>query len=69
MGDTGAELYQTTPNDPEARYFLEWMGANSDPRKEFTVSREEILAEFVGSTSIPDFTDKFTIRVREHSNT
>jgi hypothetical protein len=66
-GAAGAELYETHPNDPEAGYFVKWMGANSDPRKgftKFTVSREEISAEFVGSTSTSDFTDRFTIRAR-----
>jgi hypothetical protein len=70
-GAAGAELYEANPDDPEAGYFVEWMGANSDPRKGFTkstVSREEISTEFVGSTSTSDFVDKFTIRVREHGN-
>jgi hypothetical protein len=70
-GAAGAELYEANPDDPEAGYIIEWMGANSDPRKgftEFTVSREEISAAFVGSTSTSDFTDKFAISVREDGN-
>jgi hypothetical protein len=66
-GAAGAELYETNPKDPEAGYFVRWMGANSHPRKGFTkfaVSREELSAEFVGSTSTSDFTDKFAIRAR-----
>ena len=70
-GAAGAELYEVTPDDPEAGYFVEWMGVNNEPRKgftEFTVSRAEISAEFVGSTSTSDFTDKFAIRGRKHGN-
>jgi hypothetical protein len=70
-GAAGAELYKTNSDDPEAGYFVEWMGANSSPIKGFTkfmVSREEISARFVGSTSTSDFTDKFAIRVHEHGN-
>ncbi len=66
-GAAGAGLYETNPKDPEAGYFVRWMGANSEPRKGFTkfaVSKEEISAEFVGSTSTSDFTDRFAIRVR-----
>jgi hypothetical protein len=63
-GVAGAELYDVHPNDPEAGYFVEWMGRNSDPRKGFTrfaVSRREISARFVGSTSTSDFADRFAI--------
>jgi len=64
-GTAGAELYDIKSKDPEAGYFVRWMGANSDPRKgltKFAVSREEISAEFVGSTSTSDFADRFAIR-------
>jgi hypothetical protein len=66
-GAAGAELYKVNPDDPETGYFVEWMGKNSNPRKGFTrvtVSRGEISARFVGSTSTSDFTDKFVIRAR-----
>ena len=66
-GAAGEELYETNPNDPEAGYFVAWMGANSDPRKGFTkvaVSREEVSSEFVGSTSTSDFMDEFRITAR-----
>jgi hypothetical protein len=66
-GAAGADLYDISPNDPEAGYFVKWMGKNSDPRKgftKFTVSRGEISAEFVGSTSTSDFTDRFAIRAQ-----
>jgi hypothetical protein len=64
-GAAGAELYEVNPDDPEAGYFVEWMGANSDPSKGFTkvtVSRGEVSSEFVGSTPDSNFTDRFTIR-------
>jgi hypothetical protein len=64
-GTAGAELYKVNPHDPEAGYFVEWMGANRDPRKGFTkfaVSRTVISAEFVGSTPTSNFTDAFRIR-------
>jgi hypothetical protein len=66
-GAAGARLYETNPDDPEAGYFVKWMGANSDRRKgftKFTVSKKELSAEYVGSTSTSDFTDRFTIRTR-----
>jgi hypothetical protein len=66
-GAAGEGLYETNPNDPEAGYFVKWMGANRDPRKgftKFTASEKEISAEFVGSTSTSNFTDKFAIRAR-----
>ena len=66
-GAAGADLYDTNPNDPEAGYFVAWMGKNSEPRKgitKFTVSRGEISAEFVGSTTTSEFTDYFVIRAR-----
>ena len=66
-GAARADLYDTNSNDPEAGCFVKWMGKNSDPRKgftKFTVSRGEISAEFVGSTSTSDFTDRFTIRAQ-----
>jgi len=66
-GVAGAKLYETNPDDPEAGYFVKWMGANSDPRKgfaKFTVSGAEISAEFVGSTSTSDFADEFAIRAQ-----
>jgi hypothetical protein len=66
-GAAGADLYETNAEDPEAGYFVKWMGANSDPRKgfaKFTLSRGEISAKFVGSTSTSDFTDRF--RIGEH---
>jgi hypothetical protein len=46
-GAAGADLYHISPNDPEAGYFVKWMGKNSVPRKgvtKFTVSRKEISA-------------------------
>lgn len=64
-GAAGAKLYEINPDDPEAGYFVKWMGANSAPRKGFTkfmVSNTEISAEFVGSTPTSNFTDEFTIR-------
>ncbi len=70
-GAVGAGLNETNPDDPEAGYFVRWTGANSEPRRGFTrfaVSREEISAEFVGSTSTSDFTDRFAIRARKHAN-
>ena len=66
-GAAGADLYETNADDPEAGYFVKWMGANSDPRKgfaKFTLSRAEISAKFVGSTSTSDFTDRFRIGER-----
>jgi hypothetical protein len=66
-GAGGADLYDINPNDPEAGYFVTWMGANSEPRRgftKFTVSRGEISAAFVGSTSTSNFTDRFAIRAR-----
>jgi hypothetical protein len=66
-GAAGAKLYETNPNDPEAGYFVAWMGSNSAPRKgftKFTVSKEEIRSEFVGSTSTSGFADEFKITVR-----
>ena len=60
----GAELYDVNPDDPEAGYFVEWMGANSDPRKGFvesTVSETDLAVEFVGSTATSDFADEFAI--------
>jgi hypothetical protein len=68
VGIAGAELYEINPEDPEAGYFVKWMGANSDPRKgfmKFTVSDTEMVAEFVGSTPTSSFTDTFTIRKSE----
>ncbi len=65
VGTAGAELYDIDTSDPEAGYFVKWMGANSDPRKgfmRFTVSGTEISGEFIGSTTTSDFTDNFTIR-------
>jgi hypothetical protein len=64
-GAAGEELYETNPDDPEAGYFVTWMGKNRDARKgfaEFRVSRGAISAEFVGSTSTSDFADEFVIR-------
>ena len=64
-GAAGEELYETNPDDPEAGYFVEWMGLNSGPRKGFAkvkVSGAEITSEFVGSTPTSSFTDRFTIR-------
>jgi hypothetical protein len=66
-GAAGAELYETNPNDPEAGYFVAWMGANSAPRKGFTkvtVAKEEISSEFVGSTPTSGFADGFRITAR-----
>ena len=64
-GTGGADLWDVDTDDPEAGYFVEWMGANSsDPRKgfvRFMVSGTEISAEFVGSTTSSRFTDGFTI--------
>jgi hypothetical protein len=64
-GAAGEGLYETNPDDPEAGYFVKWMGKNRDARKgfaRFTVSGGEISAEFVGSTSTSDFADEFVIR-------
>src|SRR6266498_5406073 len=58
----GADLYDINTLDPEAGYFVRWMGLNSDPRHGFmkyTVSEEGISAQFMGSTA-GSFTDSFT---------
>jgi hypothetical protein len=63
-GTGGADLYEIDAHDPETGYFVEWMGANSEPRKgfvRFAVSAKEISAEFVGSTETSSFADGFTI--------
>jgi hypothetical protein len=63
-GTFGKSLVDVNPADPEAGYFVSWMGYNSNARKgfvKFTVSASQISAEFVGSTSTSTFTDNFTI--------
>src|SRR5919202_25608 len=65
-GTAGADLFDVDNSDPEAGYFVKWMGANRDPRKgfmRFAVSSTEISAEFVGYTTTSSFTDEFTIGV------
>ena len=59
----GADLYDINTLDPEAGYFVKWMGLNSEPRHGFmkyTVSDAAISAQFVGSTA-GTFTDSFTL--------
>lgn len=65
VGTGGAPLYEVNPQDPEAGYFVKWMGANSQPRKgfiRFTVSATAISAQFVGTTPTSSFDDSFVIR-------
>jgi 3',5'-cyclic AMP phosphodiesterase CpdA len=65
-GTGGGELFEINTKDSEAGYFVKWMGANIEPRKGFVkvvVSRNEISAEFVGSTMTSNFTDSFVITV------
>lgn len=65
-GTGGGELFDINTKDSEAGYFVKWMGANIQPRKgfvKFVVSRNEISAEFIGSTMTSNFTDSFLITV------
>lgn len=66
VGTAGADLYDIDTKDSEAGYFASWMGANINPRKgfmKFVLSRNQISAEFVGSTTTSNFTDRFVISV------
>jgi hypothetical protein len=65
-GTGGGELFDINIQDSEAGYFAKWMGANIAPRKgfvKFVVSRNEISAEFIGSTMTSNFADSFVITV------
>jgi hypothetical protein len=61
----GGRLYDVNEGDAEAGYFAAWMGANRKPRNgfsKFRLTRDELSAEFVGSTATSEFTDRFIIR-------
>ncbi|MDP8992948.1 MAG: metallophosphoesterase [Actinomycetota bacterium] len=63
-GAGGSNLYEMKPQDPEAGYFVTWMGANVKPRKGFlrlTVTRERLEGEFVGTTDTSDYSDRFAV--------
>lgn len=64
-GAAGRPLYPVSARDPEAGYFVTWMGANRLPRRgvtTFTVSANELEGAFVGSTQTSSYTDRFRIR-------
>jgi len=63
VGTAGQELYQLNPEDPEAGYFVRWMGAERARhgllRIEITTSM--LSAAFLPSTGTSDFADRFVI--------
>ncbi len=60
----GAGLTDINTGDPELSYLAEWMGANHAEAGrgylEINLSANELLAEFIGSTS--DYSDSFVVR-------
>jgi hypothetical protein len=63
VATAGQELYELNPQDPEAGYFVRWMGAE---RARHGLLRIEITssmlsARFVPSTATSDFVDRFVI--------
>lgn len=64
-GAAGRALYRVNARDPEAGYFVTWMGANRLPRRgvtKFTVSAGQLEGAFVGSTRTSRYADRFRIR-------
>lgn len=65
VGTAGRPLYALAGDDPEAGYFVTWMGGNSSPRNgllRVRVTADALDAEFVGSTSTSEYADRFAIR-------
>ncbi len=64
VGTAGAGLYTVNTADSEAGYFAKWMGSNNQPRHglvKVTVTENQLVASFVGSTTESSFTDSYTI--------
>jgi hypothetical protein len=60
----GQEMYTLNPQDPEAGYFVQWMGAERARHGllRIEISREMLSAAFVPATDTSDFADRFVIR-------
>lgn len=63
-GVGGSKFYDVNPDDPEAGYFVTWMGQNKDTTSGFLrveLTADRLDAEFVNATQASDFEDAFTI--------
>ena len=60
----GQELYKLNPQDPEAGYFVRWMGAEKARHGllRVEISQAMLSAAFVPATDTSDFADRFVIR-------
>ena len=64
VGTAGQPLYELNPEDPEAGYFVRWMGADTarNGLLRIEVTDSALAGQFVGSTATSSFSDRFVIR-------